>query len=196
MRLISSRPKLAWAIATVLAVTILAAGCSSAAPARRCATSPGRYAGQHLDAAVAVQPGRRPDPAGLDFLPHLNDVSRRRQLGAKQHLEPEPCRIPAGFRGVGAVPFGNPQRDQLLGPPGFPCHVPVGRQRRFQCVVLRARDPSAWTDVGLLPAVFTEGTVERRPRPGREPGRDRYRQQRHAAARDPAIPALTWRDGC
>src|SRR5262249_12500521 len=77
-------------------------------------------ADRDLDAEVAVQPGQRASPPGADLLADLNDVSRRRQLGAKQYFEQHARPCPSGPGGLGPLPRRVARRDQPIRPAGQP----------------------------------------------------------------------------
>jgi len=112
-------------------------------------------------------------------------VSRGRQLGAEQHLEPDGRPGASGASGMGAVPGRITACDQSGDLPRQPGHQLVGSGRGVQPVVLYARDPAARAHLGLLPAVPSPGAVGRGSRPGGEPGRPRHRRKRAAAGRYP-----------
>ena len=151
----------------------------------------GHHAEPHHDPEDVVQPRFGPSPADPDFFPYLTDVSRGRQLGAKQHLEQEHESGSAGICGLGAVPQWDTERDQPVGLPGCPGDELVGWRRGVQPVVRPARDSPARTVLGLLPAVFLPGAVGCGARPGGEPGRSRHRPDRSTRWRDQAAPPLS-----
>ena len=156
----------------------------------RLATWQGHHAESHHDPENTVQPRFGPSPADPDFFPYLTDVSRGRQLGAKQHLEPNGRPGASGAGGVGAVPWRVPGCDQQVGVPGQPGHQFVGPERGVQPVVLPPRDRPAGPHLGLLPAVFSPGPMGRGSRPDREPGRHGDRPKRPASGRHPPSPEI------